>query len=69
MTVSDLSDSGDWVLSPEFNYKPKLFNNPRNSDSSKKNMPPFEPITTPIFNTGEWEFLNRTEKLLGTENN
>ena len=69
MTVSNLSDSGDWIHSPEFNYKLKLFNDPRNSDSSKENMPPLEPITTPIFNTREWEFLNKTEKLLGTENN
>ena len=32
-------------------------------------MPPLEPIPTPIFNTGEQEFLNKTEKLLGTGNN
>ena len=63
MTVSDLSNSGDWIPSPEFNYKPKHFDDPRNADSSKENMPPCEPIGTPIFNTGEWEFLNRTEKI------
>ena len=61
MTVSYLSDSGDWIPSPEFNYKPKLFDDPRNSDSSKENMPPLEPIAMPIFNTGEQELLNRTE--------
>ena len=60
MTVDDLSNSGDWIPSPEFNYKLKLFNDPRNADSSKENMPPLEPITMPIFNTGEWEFFNRT---------
>ena len=32
-------------------------------------MPPLEPIAMPIFNAGEWEFLNRTETLLGTGNN
>ena len=32
-------------------------------------MPPLEPIPRPIFNTGELEFLNKTEKLLGTGNN
>ena len=53
ITVSDLSDSGDWIPSPEFNYKPKLFDDPRNTDSSKENMPPLESIATPIFNTGE----------------
>ena len=68
MTVSDLSDSGDWIPSPEFNYKPKLFNHPRNKDSSKENMPPLESIIMPIFNTGEQEFLYRTEKLLDTRN-
>ena len=31
-------------------------------------MPPLQSITTPIFNTGEQEFLNRTEKLLDTRN-
>ena len=53
MTVSDLSNSGDWIPSPEFNYKPKLFDDPRNADSSKENMPPLESIAMPIFNTGE----------------
>ena len=69
MTVSHLSDSGDWIPSPEFINKPKLFDDPRNPDWSKENMPPLEPIPMPIFNTGEWEFLNITEKLLGTGDN
>ena len=34
----------------------------------KKICPPLELIAIPIFNTGEGEFLNRTEKLRGTEN-
>ena len=53
MTVSNLSDSGDWFPSPESNYKHKLFDDPRNPDSSKENMPPLEPISISIFNTGE----------------
>ena len=69
MTVSNLSNSGDWIPSPEFNYKQKLFDDPRNSDSSRENMQPLESVAMPVFNTGEWEFLNRTEKLLDTENN
>ena len=69
MMVSDLSNSGDWISHPEFNYKPKLFDDPRNADSSKENMPPLESIATPTFNTGEQEFLNRREKLLDTRNN
>ena len=68
MTVSDLSSSEDWIPSPESNYKPKHFDDPRNEDSSKDNMPLLESITMPIFNTGEWKFLNRTEKLLDTRN-
>ena len=56
MSVSDLSDSGDWIPSPEFNYKPKLFDDLRNPDSSKENMPPLEPISTSIFNTGNGNF-------------
>ena len=32
MTVSELSNSGDWIPSPKFNYKPKLFDDPRNKD-------------------------------------
>ena len=44
MTVSDLLDSEDWLPSPEPNYRPKLFDDPRNQDSSKENMPPLEPV-------------------------
>ena len=69
MTVSDLSDSGDWLPSPESNYKPKSFDDPRNPDSSKEKMPPLEPIPMSIFNAGEQEFMNKTEKLLGTGDN
>ena len=69
MTVSDLLDSGDWLPSPEFNYKSKLFDDPRNPESSKENMPSLEPIPMSIFNAGEQEFLNKTEKLLGTGDN
>ena len=69
MTVSDLLDSGDWLPSPEPNYGPKLFDDPRNPDSSKENMPPLEPILMSVFNAGEREFLNKMEKLLGTGNN
>ena len=69
MTVSDLSDSGDWLPSPEPNYRPKLFDDPRNPDSSKENMPSLEPLPLSVFNAGEREFLNKTEKLLGTGDN
>ena len=69
MTVSDLLGSGDWLPCPESNYKPKLFDDPRNPDSSKENRPPLEPTPMSIFNAGEWEFLNKMVKLLGTGDN
>ena len=34
------SDSGLWLLTPEFEYTPKHFNYPRNASSDKENMPP-----------------------------
>ena len=60
---------GDWLPSPEPNYRPKLFDDPRNPDSSKENMPPLEPVPMSVFNTAEREFLNKTEKVLGTGDN
>ena len=69
MTVGDLLDSGDWLPSPEPNYRPKLSNEPRNPDSSKENMPLIEPVPMSVFNAGEREFLNKMEKLLGTGDN
>ena len=69
MTVSDLLDSGDWLSSPELNYRPKLFDDPRNPDSIKENVPPFEQVPMSVFNAGEREFLNKMEKLLGTGDN
>ena len=69
MTVSDLLDSGDWLPSPEPNYRPKIFDDSRNPDSSKENMPPLEPVPMSVFNAGEREFLNKIEKLLETGDN
>ena len=40
LTASDLSNSGAWLPTPEHDYRPKLFSDPRNPDSSKENMPP-----------------------------
>ena len=62
MTVSDLSDSGDWLPSQDTNYRPKLFDDPRNPDSSKENMPPLEPVPMSVLNAWEKEFLNKMEK-------
>ena len=53
MTVSDLSDSGDWLPSPEPNYRPKLFDDPRNLDSRKENIPPLEPVPMSVFNAAK----------------
>ena len=68
LTPSISSDSGAWLPTPEFNYKPKLFEDPRNSHSNKENMPPLEPAPMPILNIEENDFLDRTEKLLGKGN-
>ena len=69
ITVSNLLDSGDWLPSPEHNYRPKLFDDPRNPDSSKENMPPLEPVPMSVFNAREREFLNKMKQLLGTGDN
>ena len=63
-SLSMTSDSGLWLPTPEFEYKPKLFNDPRNTSSDKENMPPLEPIPMPVLNIEECNFLDRTEKLL-----
>ena len=53
LTSSVSSDSGAWLPTPEFNYKPKLFEDPRNSQPNKGNMPPLEPTTMLILNIEE----------------
>ena len=62
------SDSGPWLPTPEFEYKPKLFSDPRNASSDKENMPPLEPIPMSVLNIEESDFLERTEKLLEKDN-
>ena len=62
------SDSGAWLPTPEFKYKPKFFDNPRNSHSSEENMPPLESTPTPMLNIEETDILDRTKKLLGKDN-
>ena len=69
MTPTESSDSGAWLPTPEPDYRPKLFNDPRNPDSSKENMPSLEPVPMPVFNIEEKDFLDRTEKLVRTDNN
>ena len=62
------SDSGPWLPTPKFDYKPKLFNNPRGTHSDKENIPPLETAPMPVLNIEESDFLDRTEKLLGKDN-
>ena len=62
LTNSASSDSGAWLPTPEFEYRPKIFDDPRNSESSKENMPPLEPIPMSVLNVAEANFLDRTEK-------
>ena len=64
-------DSGPWLPTlTEFEYRPKIFNDPRNVSSEKENAPPLESQTTSTFNNlniMEDEFCDRTENLLGKE--
>ena len=69
LTGSDISNSGAWLPTPEHDYRPKLFDYPRKPDSSKENMPPLESAPMAIFNAEERNFLDKTEKLVGTDNN
>ena len=62
------SDSGLWLPTPEFEYKPKLFNDSKNTNSDKENMSPLEPNQIPVLNIEESDFLERTEKLLEKDN-
>ena len=65
LTPSISSDSGSWTGSDGFDYKPKLFEDPRNSQSSKQNIPPLEPVPIPVLNVEEVNFLSRTDKCTG----
>ena len=62
------SDFGAWLPTPKFEYKPKLFEDPRNNESSKETMPPLESAAMPVLNIEEKDFLDQTEKLVGTDN-
>ena len=68
LSPSITSDSGQWLPTPEFEYKPKLFSDPTNLSSDKENMPPLEPTLIPILNIEESDFLERIEKLLEKDN-
>ena len=68
LTPSVSSDSGKWLPTPEFDNKPKHFDDPRNSHSSKENIPPLESAPVPMLNIEESDFLDRSKKLLGKDN-
>ena len=57
-------NSGPWLPTPKFDYKPKPFSDPRSTHSDKENMPPLEPAPMQVLNIEESDFLERTEKLL-----
>ena len=67
LTPSLSSDSGAGTPSHGFDYKLKHFDDPRNSQSSKENIPPLEPVPIPLLNIEEADFLNQTDKLLGKD--
>ena len=63
-SISMTSDTGQWLPTPKFKYKSKLFSDPRNASTDKENMPPLEPIPIPVQNIKESDFLDRTEKFI-----
>ena len=67
LTPSLSSDSRAWTPSHGFDCKPKLSNDPRNSQYSKENIPSLESVPILILNIEDAEFLNRTDKLLGKD--
>ena len=69
LSASDISTSGAWLPTQEHDYRTKLFDDPRNPDSSKENMLPLESAPMAIFNVEERNVLDKTEKLVGTDNN
>ena len=68
LTHSLSSDSGACLPTSKFEYKPKLFEDPRNNECNKENMPPLESAQIPVLNVEEKDFLDWTEKLPGTDN-
>ena len=64
---TNTSNSGALLPTPEFEYRPKLFDDPRNNDFSKETMPPLESAHMPVLNIEKRDFLDWTEKLLGTD--
>ena len=68
LSPSVTSNSGLWLPTPEFQYKPKLFSDPRSTNSDKENMPPLEPNIMPVLNIEESDFLERMVKLLEKDN-
>ena len=59
VSPSVTSDSGPWLPTPKFDYKPKLFDDPRATQSNKENMPPLEAAPMPVLNIEENDFLDR----------
>ena len=64
-------DSGPWLPTPtEFEYRPEIFNDPRNISSNKENTPPLQSQTTPtcnILNIMDDKFHDITENFSGKE--
>ena len=56
LTPSVTPDSGPWLPTPKFEYKPKLFNDLRGTHSDKENMPPLGTAPMPVLNIEESDF-------------
>ena len=69
LSPSESSSSGAWFPTSEPDYRPKLLMTLETLTLANENMPPLEPVPMPVFNFEEKDFLDRTEKLIGTDNN
>ena len=65
------SDLGAWIPTPsEFEYRPKIFNDPRNVSSDKENTPPVDSSAMPTLNNlnmTEDELCDRLKSLFSVE--
>ena len=68
LTPGVSSDSGAWLPALEFECNPKLLPEIIIIIQAKKTCPPLESAQIPVLNIEKRDFLDWTEKLLGTDN-
>ena len=66
--TSVTSDSVPWLPTPNFQYRPTLFDDPRNVSSDKRNAPPpLEPMNISMLVISQEDSMDRTDKVLGKD--